>query len=437
MRLNYWLCFIVLICGLNACKKPGKISQRRIQYNEKGIPSYDSINWTKQFKFGKINKAEKNEKAEAISRFFNEQWLPSNASGGLLVAWHGEIIFEAYNGYSNYENDELITAETPVHIASVSKVLTGLAILKLVENNKIGLEDKVSQYLDGFPYDDVKIIDLLNHRSGLPNYLHLSDDKKFWNSTEMMTNQDVLNILIDKKPPPSWPSGKKFSYCNTNYVLLALIIEKLTKLSYPEAMKFMVFEPLGMTNTFVMEFDKDSAKVSKSYYNNGREWKYDHLDKTYGDKNIYSTPRDLLKMDVAMYSPKFLPEELKELAWKGYSYESKGIKNYGIGIRMLEWDNGDKLLYHKGLWHGNRSLYVRDFRDEVCVIALGNRINKSIYESMGLVSLFYNYPFPPPEKSAGDSLKTKVDSNNGQTIDEKALPEKSDANAAGTVENLD
>src|SRR5690606_32319829 len=220
-----------------------------------------------------------------------------------------------YSGFSDIEKQIPLTAETPIHIASITKVLTGLAVLKLVEFDKIKLNHKVSKYLEGFPYDDVRIEDLLNHRSGLPNYLHLSDDKKYWDNSKMMTNQDVLDILIQKKPEATGPAGKHFSYNNTNFVLLALIIEKVTGMSYPEAMKKMVFDPLGMKNTFVMEFEKDADRVSKSYYNNGRPWNYDHLDITHGDKNVYSTPRDLFKMDVAMYSDKFLPKKLKDKAW--------------------------------------------------------------------------------------------------------------------------
>lgn len=403
MKLKKCLLVFGLFLGIISCKNFTKNNSKKGVLAS--VPRYDSINWQKAYKFGKINQTQIKEKSAQINRFFKEQWLPSSASGGLIVAWHGQIIFEGYNGYADIENKIPVTAETPIHIASVSKVLTAMAVLKLVQFGKIDLNQKVDSYLNGFPYTEVKVSDLLNHRSGMPDYLHLSDDKKYWDNTQMMSNQDVLEMLIRQKPPVDFPSGKKFAYSNTNFVLLALIIEKVTGASYPEVMKYMIFDPLKMTDTFVMEFDKDSGKVSKSYYNNGGIWNYDHLDKTYGDKNIYSTPRDLLKLDIAMYSSEFLPDDLKNLAWKGYSYETKGVKNYGFGMRMYEWDNGDKLLYHKGLWHGNRSTYVRDFRDEVCVIALGNRKNKSIYDSMGLVSLFYNYPFPNPLDKPNSSNK--------------------------------
>lgn len=397
LKLGYKFGFFLLIAtGIIGCKN--KDSDRNTSINEllaeKSTPAYETLDWSKEFKFNKLTLAEKKEKFRQINDFYTKEWERSNASGGLIVAWKGQIIFEGYSGFSDIGKKIEITAETPIHLASVSKVLTAIAVLKLVQFKKINLNDKINKYLSDFPYEDVTIQQLLSHRSGLPDYLHFSEDKAYWDKSEMMTNQNVLDILVHKKPPIAFKAGSKFTYNNTNYVLLALIIEKVCGASYPEVMKYMVFDPLGMSNTFVMEFDKDADKVSKSYYSNGNPWNYDHLDKTYGDKNIYSTPRDLLKMDIAMYSPKFLPKELKELAWKGYSYEKFGNKNYGLGIRMYEWGNGDKLLYHKGLWHGNRSTYVRDFQDEVCVIALGNRKNYSIYESTGLVNLFYNYPIP-------------------------------------------
>src|SRR5690606_7291904 len=372
---NLAVFLLVLICAIN-CKNSEQERLKQSKHKNDTLPKFDSLDWAKEYKFQKVDLIDKANKYRFLDKFYNDFWLHNNVSGGFLVAQHGEVIFEGYTGFSDFEKQIPMTASTPLHIASISKVLTGMAVLKLVEFDKIELKDKVSKYLIGFPYEDVRIEDLLNHRSGLPNYLHLSDDKNYWDNSKKITNQDVLDILVQKKPQAINKPGKKFSYNNTNFLLLALVIEKVTGLSYPDAMKEMVFNPLGMKDTFVMEFDKDSARVSKSYYHNGREWKYDHLDKTYGDKNIYSTPRDLLQMDLAMYSDKFLPKNLKEKAWKGYSYESKGVKNYGLGIRLMEWDDGSKILYHNGWWHGNNTAYVRDFNHEATIIALGNRKNR-------------------------------------------------------------
>lgn len=419
MRVRPWIVLSIIVFSITNCNKADNTRRTKANNAHDSIPRYDSVDWAKQHHFEPIDKADRADKYRFLDQFYHDFWLHNKVSGGFLVAQHGKIIYEGYSGYSDFENQTPITSETPIHIASISKVLTGLAILKLVEFEKIDLEEKVNHYLTGFPYEEVTVEDLLNHRSGLPNYLHFSDDKKYWDNSNMITNQDVLNILINKKPEVAGPPSKSFSYNNTNFVLLALIIEKVTGLSYPIAMDYMVFRPLGMKNTFVMQFDKDSATVSKSYYNNGREWKYDFLDATYGDKNIYATPRDLFKMDVAMYSTKFLPKNLKKKAWQGYSYEAKGVKNYGLGIRMMEWDDGAKILYHNGWWHGNYTTYVRDFENEATIIALGNRKNRTVYSSFRLVSLFGEYPLAFPETSdsaAGDGqdslrqLQNEIDS---------------------------
>lgn len=430
-----WAVMTIFSLSLINCKKTNQPNQLTSTEKYKdSIPRYDSLEWAKEFEFEPVNLIDKANKYRLLDKFYNEFWLHKNVSGGFLVAQNGKILYEGYSGYSNIEEGKPLTAETPLHIASISKVLTGLAVLKLVENKKIGLKDKVSKYLTGFPYEEITIENLMNHRSGLPNYLHLSDDKKYWDKTKVMTNEDLLNLLITHKPEALAQPGKKFAYNNTNFVLLALIIEKVTGLKYAEAMDYMVFKPLGMTNTFVFKFDKDSGKVSKSYEYNGKEWAYDHLDATYGDKNIYSTPRDLLKMDIAMYSDKFLPKKLKELAWKGYSYESRGVKNYGLGIRLMEWDNGNKILYHNGWWHGNNSTYVRDFQNQSVIIALGNRRNRTIYSTFRLVSLFGDYPFqteletgPRTSTGAEDSLnklQKDIDSTKQKSLEDRVKNNK-------------
>lgn len=383
----------IAIIALSSCKNTDVEIAQITKSEYDSIPKFDSIDWKSAYNFKKPNSKLKKQKQRFLNQYYKDFWMKNNTSGGVIVAQHGEILFEGYSGYSDFENQIPITEDTPIHIASISKVLTSMAILKLVENQKLSLTHEVDKFIKDFPYQGVKIQDLLNHRSGLPNYLPLSEDPNYWDKSKMMSNHDLLEILLEKKPEALAKPDTRFFYNNTNYVILALIIEKVTGLDYPKAMKYIVFDPLGMENTFVMEFEKHSNVVSKTYYNNGRIWNYDHLDKTYGDKNIYSTPKDLLKMDIAMYSEKFLPKHLKEKAWQGYSYERPGVKNYGLGFRLMEWDDDNRLIYHNGKWHGNNTTYVRDIENEATIIALGNRINPTIYASMKLVSLFGDYPY--------------------------------------------
>lgn len=393
------------ILTLTSCSKE---SEKVIETRKKDpfALRYDSLDWRADFKPKKSKPEEINQYKNQVAKFYKDFWVDGKVSGGFLVAKNGEIIFEQYQGMADLRHNREIKQNTPIHIASISKVFTSMAILKLVEKKKIKLDQKVNTILEGFPYDDITIRNLLNHRSGLPNYANV-----LWNGRKAMmdrekpiSNQDVLNIFAEHNVKQIRPADKGFYYSNTNFAFLALVIEKITKMPYPKAMKYMVFDPLEMENTFVFEYDRDKDTVARSYKYNGYEWAWDDFDRTYGDKNIYSTPRDLFKLDIAMYSDDFLPRKIKKEAFKGYSYEQKGYKNYGLGMRMLEYDNGKKLLYHNGWWHGNNTVFVHDVNNQFTVIALGNKQNKNIYAAFRLAGLTGTYPMKVPSK---DSLRIR------------------------------
>ena len=230
-----------------------------------------------------------------INYFYNKNWPNNSMNGSFLVARNGQIIFERYNGFANKNEGTKITAETPVQIASVSKVLTATAVLKLVNAGKIDLDQKVNTILKTFPYENCTVRMLLSHRTGMRNYAYFTDrDKSVWDRHNQLTNQDILDILATKNIALEAPTGTRFSYCNTNYAMLALIIEKITGLKYKEAMSEMIFKPLGMTHTYVFDDDKDRKNIVPSYKGNGVEIGFDYLDNVYGDKNIFSIKYALL-----------------------------------------------------------------------------------------------------------------------------------------------
>ncbi|HEX9980358.1 MAG TPA: serine hydrolase domain-containing protein [Flavobacterium sp.] len=346
-----------------------------------------------RIKAPKASAAYINDKRFAIDRFIKKNWRNENESLSFLVAQNGQILYEKYQGDADKNESTKITADTPLHIASVSKVLTATAVLELIDAGKIELDQKVNTILTGFPYPEVTVKHLLNHRSGLQNYAYYFDQKGKWDKKKALTNQDILDLYIKNNVPLAFKTDKKFTYCNTNYAMLALIIEKSTGLSYPKAMKRMIFDPLGMTNTFVFEYEKDKEKIVPSYFAGGMEIALDFLDAVYGDKNIYSTPRDLLKFDTARYNPDYLNEELMKKVYVGYSFESKGEKNYGLGIRMIDWVTGQHFYFHNGWWHGNTSAYVNLKNEKVMIIALSNKFSKKPYKVRFLAKLFGDYPF--------------------------------------------
>ncbi|HVK97577.1 MAG TPA: serine hydrolase domain-containing protein, partial [Flavisolibacter sp.] len=245
------------------------------------------------------------------------------------------------------------------------------------------------KYFPSLPYPGVTIKMLLNHRSGLPNYLYFME--KVWPRNVMASNTDVLNALIRMKAAKTANPGRRFNYCNTNYVLLALLVEKVAGVSFIDYMKTNFFDPLGMKNTFVHSI-QNKQPVLASYQPNFAPWTLDFSDGPYGDKNIFSTPRDLLKWDQALYQGQILKQEMVDSAFIGYSNERPGVHNYGLGWRMLNYPNGKKVVYHNGHWHGFNAAFSRLIDEKATIIIISNKYNQSVYTSAKrLYEVFGNY----------------------------------------------
>jgi CubicO group peptidase (beta-lactamase class C family) len=169
-----------------------------------------------------------------------------------------------------------------------------------------------------------------------------------------------------------------------------LIVEKLSKISFSQFLKKEFFDPLGMTNTFVFEISM-ADKVLQSYKFNNRKEPMMFLDAVYGDKNIYSTPRDMMKWDLALVPGNFFNQQTLDEAFKGYSYERRGKRNYGLGWRLVETPGGKKIVYHNGWWHGNNTVFSRLPSDSTVIIVLGNKFNRNIYRAKKIAGTFSGY----------------------------------------------
>lgn len=382
---------LLLLLVLSSCKDNGtKNTTENSDTPKDTVPHLEpSTN-----KSAKLTASYSNSKKTAINHFYSKTWPNNSMNGSLLVAKNGQIIFEKYEGMANFRSERPITATTPLHLASVSKVLTATAVLKLIDANKIKLDQKVNSILPTFPYPEVTIKTLLNHRSGMRNYAYFTDKKDgVWDRHNILTNQDILDLMATKDIGLESKTDTRFSYCNTNYAMLALVIEKVTKMSYKNAMARMIFKPLGMTHTYVFDYATDKDTAVTSYKGNKVEIGKDYLDAVYGDKNIYSTARDLLKFDLARNAPGFLNPKLLKLVYTGFSNERKGEKNYGLGIRMINWSTGQNFYFHNGWWHGNTSSYVTLQKEKVTIIALSNKFTTKTYQIRKLSKLFGDYPF--------------------------------------------
>lgn len=329
---------------------------------------------------GKISETERTQLQQSVATLMDSVLLNGNFNGSILVAKEGVILYEKYQGARDLRDPtDSINEHTPIHLASTSKPFMSLAILRLVQENKLSLNDRVNSIFPDFPFPGITISMLLSHRSGLPNYLYYMDNSD-WDRRKYASNQDVYDILCRDKPEGGSAPNKHFSYSNTNYVLLALLLEKITGLSYPVFMKKKFFDPIGMKDTYVFSL-KDSMKATPSFTATGRKWDNDYLDGTYGDKNIYSTPRDLLKFDQALYTGQLIRNSLLDSAFLPQSHERFSAHNYGLGWRMLQFPNDKKVIYHFGKWHGCNAAFVRLTDEKVTIIILGNRYTRMVYNA--------------------------------------------------------
>ena len=369
---------VLFTCFLLSCKSSG----------HKNINEYSSI---KSFELpppARLNSNIAGEINTACNQWYDSIFPHNNFNGGILVSKNGNIVFEKYNGITNPGTNEAITSKTAFHIASVSKTFTAMCVLKLWQDKKINIDDEFSVYFPEFNYPGVTIKTLLNHRSGLPNYVYFMDELG-WNRNTFISNKDVLDCLIKYKNQLKNINkpNKSFAYCNTNYALLALLIEKISSMTYPEFLKKNVFEPLGMSDSYVFT-QADSAISLPSYDWRGQREAFTNLDYVYGDKNIYSTPEDLLKWDRLLSTEQFLLKQTLNAAYAPYSNERPGIRNYGLGWRMNIFPNGKKMIYHNGWWHGNNAAFIRLIDEDATIIVLGNQYNRGIYKAKLLTKIF-------------------------------------------------
>jgi CubicO group peptidase (beta-lactamase class C family) len=331
-------------------------------------------------------------------------------SGQILIAKNGEVIFEDYKGYSNYADKTAIIPETPIHLASISKTFTGMAALKLWEQDKLDLKSTVTKYFANFPYKEVTIEQLLSHRSGLPDYTYFMEPNKYktikvknkrgrWVKKlklikaetpfrqGLYNNQDVLDYMVTKRPAPAAMPNRVFKYCNTNFVVLALIIEKITGQDFPTYMAETIFKPLKMENTYVFSA-KSIDKYTPSYNARMVPYKIEKYDCIYGDKNVYSTARDMYLWDKALTEGSYVKESTLEMAYQPQSPINKYHHNYGLGWRILAKPNEERLVYHNGWWHGNNTVFTRLISESATIIILGNKFNRSIYKGKEIASVF-------------------------------------------------
>lgn len=334
-------------------------------------------------RFGKVaiqytdtNQAEAKLLIYRLDTFYQRQ-IKAGFNGSVLIGYKGKVMYERYFGVSQKESGALWTPETQSQLASTSKTLTSGAILLLKDKGLLDLDDAVVKYIPSFPYAAITVRMLLNHRSGLPDYIKFvpkPTDRPFLN------NDDIVSYFAVKKPKLLFVPNTHFTYSNSNFAFLASIVESVSGMKFDYFMRRFIFTPLGMDCTFVIDPSKEKECTSAFCYNASWLQEKDmHYDGVVGDKGVYSSVRDLYKWDQALYAGKLIKPSTLQEAFKPYSFEKAGVKNYGLGWRMLNYPDGVNIIYHNGWWHGNNTCFYRFIQDNFTIIILGNRFNKNIY----------------------------------------------------------
>ena len=313
------------------------------------------------------------------------QILPPDFNGGVLVAKNDSVLYEKYIGFKHK-----VDKHTAFDLASITKTFTAMAVLKLMEDNKLKLDDAVASYIPGFPYPDISIKMLLSHKSGLEDYLKFMDESD-WDKRKTVTNNDILLYIINNKTKVQIAQpNKAFDYSNTNFVLLAFIIEKVSNQSYKDYLNTTFFRPLQMNDTYLLSIENYES-ATKSFYKTGKVYQLRYLDLVYGDKNIFSTVQDLKKWDKALRAGKLFKKSTLDLAYFPNTTIKEFASAYALGWKKIVTTNKNEILYHNGWWAGNRCVLIRLLKENVVIAVVSNNNFTNIAEIRKLCDLFGDY----------------------------------------------
>ena len=310
-------------------------------------------------------------------------------NGVVLVARKGEVQYHRALGKASIDGSEPMRKDSVFRLASVAKAFTAVSILMLRQEGKLTLDDDVRKYVPTLPYGGATIRHLLHHTSGLPDYVKLLD--KHWDKGEgdlsrrrFATNPDALDQLIEHKPSVKFSPGGRWDYSNTGYMLLALVVEKISGERFGDFLEGKIFAPLGMKDTVLFTPLKPPAFEHRAWGyrlapDGGERFANDrnYLNAMYGDGEVYSTAADLIKWDQALYTSKLIsPADVDEMFTSGRLSSGKETGyGYGWGIGSR---GGRKVVNHGGGWVGFRTWIDRDLESRQLLVILTNHTSRSL-----------------------------------------------------------
>lgn len=310
------------------------------------------------------------------------------AFNGVVLAYENDSLLKFARGFRSFESMDTLLVDDKFQLASVSKPLTAYAVLQLADRGLIDLDHYVSRYIKGFDYPEVTVRMLLNHTSGLGNYTYVTDS--LWAMPDsVMLNDDLLREFMLGHVPIYYLPGQQFDYCNSNYTILANIIDCVAEADFNFYMKNQVFSELGMDSAellYPIEKTCLGYKVQGHYPNGKNKWPF-YLNGITGDKGVYANVDDL----IAFYNEWKQPEHIsKDQLSKSFRNAVKSDRDqfYALGWRLKPQADGDTLVFHNGWWRGFRTYFWWSKQNDKCFIALTNSIKGGYLKAEEIFHLY-------------------------------------------------
>jgi CubicO group peptidase (beta-lactamase class C family) len=313
-------------------------------------------------------------------------------NGVALVAKKGEVLLHKAYGWRNVAAQAPNDTSTRFPILSITKSFTAMVLLKLQEQNKLSLNDKLSKYFPDFPNGDkITVEQLISHTSGIYNYTDDIGEEDSALVNHPISRQLFLDIVYNK--PPNFSPGKGFAYNNSGYYLAGLVVEKATGKSYEQNVRELIFDPLGMSRSgFAFNGLPEAEKATGYQFLTDQQQKpYTYLDSTvgYSAGAIYSTTGDLYNWTQAIAQQQLL----SPASWKQALTRKAG--DYGLGFRLNNFFGRD-YIKHSGGYPGFVSEFVYYPKQEVTIILLKNSgtYGEDVWPvTMGISSIVFGLPY--------------------------------------------
>ena len=326
-----------------------------------------------------------------VDALFDDFDQANSPGAAVIVIKEGKALFAKGYGLADLEKKIPCATKTSFRLASVTKQFTAMAVLILAEQGKLSLLERLPKFFSEFPAygEAISLHHLLTHTSGLPDY----EDHIPGGTTIPLNDRDVLFILR-QQTKTDCPPGAQFRYSNSGYALLALIVENVSRKTFPAFVKEKIFDPLGMTNSIA--YIAGLSRVPNrayGYVNGTRGWELSDQSVTsavLGDGGIYSSVADLLKWDQALYTEKLVGRKMLADAFTAHSNESdfKG-SGYGYGWYVGNL-RGIKRIWHYGSTCGFSTKIERLPERKLSLVVLSNRRDAEISPIMEkLMELFW------------------------------------------------